>query len=145
MYERPITIAEEKGTTLVNTFDLVKKALDGKGLSQGELIYLLGLSPASPESYHMMAGACRLSREVSVGNAEVHAQLALNVAPCPLGTAAGANLFWAESGANPRDIVEKTENNRGETVERCRALFWESGWDMLTGPSRHFRQHESAN
>lgn len=28
--------------------------------------------------------------------------------PCTLGALAGANLFWAEVGANPRDIEEKT-------------------------------------
>lgn len=57
--------------------------------------------------------------------------------PCTLGAAAGANLFWAEAGANPRDTLERTEEGRGKTVEDCRALFRESGWDLLEGPS-HF-------
>jgi biotin synthase len=58
--------------------------------------------------------------------------------PCTLGGIAGANLFWAEAGANPRDTQEKTEEGRGETVESCRSLFRESGWDTLSGPSRFY-------
>jgi len=59
--------------------------------------------------------------------------------PCTLGAAAGANLFWAEVGANPRDTHEKTEEGRGQTVEGCRALFRESGWDLMEGPSHFYR------
>lgn len=55
--------------------------------------------------------------------------------PCTLGAIAGANLFWAEVGANPRDTEEKTEEGRGETVPSCRTLFDESGWKVLDGPS----------
>lgn len=58
--------------------------------------------------------------------------------PCTLGAAGGANLFWAEVGANPRDIEEKTEEGRGETVESCRTIFKESGWDLRDGPSRYY-------
>ena len=59
--------------------------------------------------------------------------------PCTLGAAGGANLFWAEVGANPRDIEEKTEEGRGETVESCRKIFNESQWDVWDGPSRFFK------
>ena len=58
--------------------------------------------------------------------------------PCTLGAAAGANLFWAEVGANPRDVEEKTEEGRGETVAGCRTIFHECGWDVLNGPSRFY-------
>jgi biotin synthase len=58
--------------------------------------------------------------------------------PCTLGGLAGANLFWAEAGANPRDVREKTEDGRGETVASCRAIFAECGWDTLEGPSRFY-------
>ena len=63
--------------------------------------------------------------------------------PCTLGAAAGANLFWAEVGANPRDVEEKTEEGRGETVESCRTLFRECGWNSWTGPSRYYNRHSS--
>lgn len=55
--------------------------------------------------------------------------------PCTLGALAGANLFWAEAGANPRDVKENTEEGRGGTAAHCRKLFQEAGWETLTGPS----------
>lgn len=59
--------------------------------------------------------------------------------PCGIGALAGANLFWAETGANPRDIKEKTEEGRGLTVNDCRAIFKEADWQTLDGPSAFFR------
>ncbi len=58
--------------------------------------------------------------------------------PCTLGALAGANLFWAETGANPRDIEENTEEGRGLTVDRCKNIFQEAGWDILEGSSTYF-------
>ena len=58
--------------------------------------------------------------------------------PCTLGAIAGANLFWAEVGANPRDIEKKTEEGRGETVSSCISIFQESHWDIWSGPSRYY-------
>jgi biotin synthase len=58
--------------------------------------------------------------------------------PCTLGGIAGANLFWAEVGANPRDVAEKTEEGRGESVQGCRTIFRECGWDFHEGSSRFF-------
>jgi len=58
--------------------------------------------------------------------------------PCTLGAAAGANLFWAEMGANPRDVEAHTEDGRGDTVEHCTALYRESGWDVWSGSSRYY-------
>jgi len=60
--------------------------------------------------------------------------------PCTLGAVAGANLFWAELGANPRDIEARTEEGRGDTVEHCALLFRESGWDVWHGPSRYYNK-----
>ncbi len=58
--------------------------------------------------------------------------------PCTLGAIAGANLFWAEIGANPRDTVENTENGRGDTVDHCKKLFRESEWNVSDRPSQFF-------
>jgi biotin synthase len=60
--------------------------------------------------------------------------------PCALGAIAGANLFWAEVGANPRDVHEKTEEGRGESVPSCRTIFQESNWPVLHGPSRFYNR-----
>lgn len=58
--------------------------------------------------------------------------------PCGIGALAGANLFWAESGANPRDVKEKTEEGRGHTLASCAAIFHEADWDLQPGPSLFF-------
>jgi biotin synthase len=58
--------------------------------------------------------------------------------PCTLGGLAGATLFWAESGANPRDIEKKTEEGRGETVQSCKSIYKECGWETWEGPSRYY-------
>ncbi|MFH2043816.1 MAG: radical SAM protein [Pseudomonadota bacterium] len=60
--------------------------------------------------------------------------------PCTLGAIAGANLFWAEVGANPRDVEEKTEEGRGESVSSCRTIYQESNWDVWNGPSRYYNR-----
>ncbi len=58
--------------------------------------------------------------------------------PCTLGALGSANLFWAEVGANPRDVKEKTEEGRGGTVLECARLFEEAGWGLYDGPSRYY-------
>jgi biotin synthase len=63
--------------------------------------------------------------------------------PCTLGAAAGANLFWAEMGANPRDVKARTEEGRGDTIERCSSLYRESGWNLLKGPSCYYKKCSS--
>lgn len=58
--------------------------------------------------------------------------------PNGIGAMAGANLFWAENGTNPRDVSEQTETNRGCSVADCRSIFREAGWNVLDGPSQMF-------
>ncbi len=67
----------------MHTEELIKKSRLGDVLSKKELVYLLGLAPDSAETYMVMAEATRLSKELSDGKAEVHAQFAINLAPCP--------------------------------------------------------------
>ncbi|MHC1724481.1 MAG: radical SAM protein [Syntrophobacteraceae bacterium] len=55
--------------------------------------------------------------------------------PNVIGTAAGANLVWAEAGSNPRDTEDSTENQRGMTVSDCIRIFKEGEWKVLEGPS----------
>ena len=58
--------------------------------------------------------------------------------PNNLGAIAGANLFWAEAGFNPRDTVEKTEVNRGFDIKKCQDIFKEAEYPVLQGPSVFF-------
>ena len=60
--------------------------------------------------------------------------------PCTLGAIGGASIFWAEVGANPRDDQENTEESRGDDVGECQDIYWESGWEVLEGPSKHFTE-----
>jgi len=60
--------------------------------------------------------------------------------PCTLGAIAGANLFWAEVGANPRDVASKTEEARGDSIMGCRSIFNECNWQYRPGPSRFYNR-----
>jgi len=55
--------------------------------------------------------------------------------PNLLGAVAGANLFWAEAGSNPRDTEMETSRGRGVGVKTCREMFKEADFDLLEGPS----------
>jgi biotin synthase len=66
----------------MKTNEILKKSRAGDALSRKELIHLLGLSPDSYETYLVMAEANRISKEISDAKAEVHAQFAVNLAPC---------------------------------------------------------------
>jgi biotin synthase len=59
--------------------------------------------------------------------------------PNLLGAIAGANLFWAEVGTNPRDIEVETSEGRGLDIQSCIALFKEADFDILQGPSIIYR------
>ena len=58
--------------------------------------------------------------------------------PNVIGATAGANLLWAETGSNPRDVEKETKGKRGMTVSECRKIFKEAEWDVLTGPSKFY-------
>ena len=49
---------------------------------------------------------------------------------------AGANLFWAESGYNPRDFSAHTEaDGVGRSVAHIARIYEETGWTLRKGPS----------
>ena len=58
--------------------------------------------------------------------------------PNMIGPMAGANLFWAEAGRNPRDTDGETEGNEGQGVPECIELFEEAGCEVNTGTSKIF-------
>jgi len=51
--------------------------------------------------------------------------------PNLLGLAAGANVIYAETGANPRDTEDDTSRNRGLNVCDCRKMLYEAGFTGL--------------
>jgi len=60
--------------------------------------------------------------------------------PNTIGCVAGANLLWAETGSNPRDIEKDTEGIRGMSVEDCRRVLEEAEWEVLEGPSKFYKK-----
>ncbi|MDD5070863.1 MAG: radical SAM protein, partial [Candidatus Omnitrophica bacterium] len=79
----------------------------------------------SPLAKYGMISELRMAQIVAVTRLAMARSVLGNCThePCTLGAIAGANLFWAEAGANPRDVKEKTEEGRGGTVEECRKIF----------------------
>ena len=51
--------------------------------------------------------------------------------PNLLGLTAGANLVYAETGANPRDTEADTSRNRGIDMADCRKMIYEAGFTAL--------------
>jgi biotin synthase len=62
--------------------------------------------------------------------------------PNLLGATAGANLFWAEVGTNPRDTEAETSKGRGMDVKSCMEMLKETDFDILRGPSVIYRENE---
>jgi biotin synthase len=58
--------------------------------------------------------------------------------PNAVGAVAGANLLWAESGSNPRDVEQDTERKRGMSIKDCTNIFKEAEWNVLNGPSKFY-------
>jgi biotin synthase len=63
--------------------------------------------------------------------------------PNLLGPVAGANLFWAEAGTNPRDTEAETSKGRGMDVKSCMGMFKEADFNILQGPSVIYRKHKN--
>jgi biotin synthase len=93
--------------------------------------------PNTPMAKHGMVSEARMAHILAVARHVLPLSVKGNCThePNALGAAAGANLFWAETGANPRDTHEHTEEARGLTVPQCRAIFGEADWGWLDGPS----------
>jgi biotin synthase len=51
--------------------------------------------------------------------------------PNLLGLVAGANVVYAESGANPRDLMIETERSKGLDMQACRKMLYEASFTSL--------------
>lgn len=67
----------------MNVHDIIKKSRNSEQFSREEVVAMLSLPTNALETFVIMAEASRISREVSGNQAEIHAQLAVNLAPCP--------------------------------------------------------------
>jgi biotin synthase len=97
--------------------------------------------PGTPMAARGMISEWRMAQIVAVTRLAMPRSVVGNCThePCTPGALAGANLFWAEVGGNPRDVKEKTEEGRGETVASCRKIFNENNWEVWNGPSRFYQ------
>jgi len=93
--------------------------------------------PGSPLEKFGMISEYRMAFLVAVVRLAMGRELIGNCTHEPnlLGATAGANLFWAEAGANPRDTEAETSKGRGLDVKICIRIFQEADWDILQGPS----------
>lgn len=101
--------------------------------------------PGSDLEQYGMISELRLAQIVAVTRIATPATVAGNCThePNVLGASAGANLFWAEVGANPRDTNEKTEENRGMSVADCSKLLAEADWQVGKRPSVYYKKSHS--
>lgn len=100
--------------------------------------------PGTPIAKRGMISELRMAQIVAVTRIGMPRTVMGNCThePCTLGALAGANLFWAELGANPRDIKERTEEGRGDTVDECKTIFKESDWDIWSGATRYYKRSD---
>jgi biotin synthase len=93
--------------------------------------------PGSPLEKFGMISEYRMAFLVAVVRLAMGRELIGNCTHEPnlLGAASGANLFWAEAGANPRDTESETSKGRGCGVESCIRLFQEADFQVYKGPS----------
>ncbi len=94
--------------------------------------------PGVPLSRHGQITERRLAQIVAVvALVSLGCKETKNIAvhePNLLGLVAGANVVYAESGANPRDEEIETEGRRGIPVTQCRTMLWEAGFAGLQMP-----------
>lgn len=95
--------------------------------------------PSSPLAGHGQISELRLAQVVAVvALASLACPETKNIAvhePNLLGLTAGANVVYAESGANPRDTEEDTSSHRGRDVRDCKRMLYEAGFEhLLIGP-----------
>jgi biotin synthase len=100
--------------------------------------------PGSELERYGMISEYRLAFLVSVVRLAMGRDLIGNCTHVPnlFGAVAGANLFWAEVGANPRDTEAETSKGRGMDVKSCMEIFKEADFNILQGPSVIYRENK---
>jgi biotin synthase len=100
--------------------------------------------PGSDLAKYGMISEYRLAFLVAVVRLAMGRQVMGNCTHEPnlLGPVAGANLFWAEVGTNPRDTEAETSKGRGMDVNSCMEMLKEADFDILQGPSVIYRENK---
>jgi biotin synthase len=103
-----------KKEVVLQTKEIITKSLDGAPLTDSEMEVLFRAPLFSEESAMIIAGSRRKSESASDGSAEVHAQVGLNIAPCP------KNCSFCSFAAKNKVFKEKTEISVYEAVRKAR-------------------------
>ncbi len=93
--------------------DIIRKSLDGTTLMKEEIASLFEVPLFSEESATIIAASRRKSESASEGFAEVHAQVGLNIAPCP------KNCAFCSFAARNKIFTERNEISREEAVKKA--------------------------
>ena len=94
--------------------EIIKKSFDGTLLTKAEIASLFKVPLFSGESAMIIAASREKSEAASNGLAEVHAQVGLNIAPCP------RNCAFCAFAARNKVFQEKKEIPVNEAIERAR-------------------------
>ena len=118
--------------------EIVEKTLIGREMKPCYSGAMRRISiPGSEMERHGMISEYRMAYFVAVVRLAMGRDVVGNCThePNVLGATAGANLFWAEAGANPRDVERDTSKGRGLGVRACKEMFKEADFEMLLGAS----------
>jgi biotin synthase len=122
--------------------EIVEKTLIGREMRPRYSGAMRRISiPGSELEAHGMISEYRMAVLVAVVRLAMGPDVPGNCTHEPniLGAVCGANLFWAEVGANPRDTESDTSEGRGLDVAACRKMFEEADFEVLSGPSEIYR------
>jgi biotin synthase len=92
--------------------EIVKKSLDGAHLKESEISSLFQVPLFSEESAIIISASRKKSEVASKGLSEVHAQVGLNIAPCP------NNCSFCAFAAKNKVFTERTELSVEEAINR---------------------------
>ncbi len=94
--------------------EIIKKSLDGTSLGREEISLLFRTPVFSEESAMILAASRKKSESASNGLAEVHAQVGLNIAPCP------NNCAFCSFAASNKVFKERFEISVDEAVMKAK-------------------------
>jgi biotin synthase len=94
--------------------DIINKSLDGIALAKKEIATLFKVPLFSEESAMVFAASRKKSETASSGLAEVHAQVGLNIAPCP------KNCAFCAFALRNKVFNESVEISVDEAVQKAR-------------------------
>ena len=94
--------------------EILKKSLEGISLSKDDISSLFRIPLFSEESAMILAASRRKSESASNGLAEVHAQVGLNIAPCP------KNCAFCSFAAKNKVFTESVEISADEAVTKAK-------------------------